>query len=444
MVISFAQAQWMYTDLTEAKTRVGSTTLGTKVYIAGGDKIDVDFSLVEIYNAPDDSWTYAELSFARTFPVGVSCGGKVLFAGGWVGENGVSDVVDIYDTVTQEWTVAHLSEPRFLISAIAYGTKVLFAGGLNLISMTASNVVDIYDVETGDWEVAHLSEGRFAMGEAVVGDVAVFAGGDKLATEFSDSIDFYNFTTDSWTTKMLFQARGYAAAAAIGDKVMIVGGMTNPSDEYSATDLIETYDLTNESWAFETFPNPRAFIEPACVIANKVYLAGGGNFLASGGHWASNTDLLDIYDYGNGEWALEHLTKPLVNHSVTSLITPELGYLITSGGTSNNVLSSRVEILIDPSVGVEEVVSRQSSVISYPNPFSDFTTIEYGLEHSATVNLSIYNNFGQKMVALVDGEKSIGRHQVRWDASSLPAGIYYYRLTTADCRLTTFGKMVKY
>jgi hypothetical protein len=91
--------------------------------------------------------------------------------------------------------------------------------------------------------------------------------------------------------------------------------------------------------------------------------------------------------------------------------------------------------------GIPSVRSLQFAVRSYPNPFSGYTTLEYELEHDVTVNLSVYNHLGQRVAVLVDGEQVAGKQQVQWDAGALPAGIYFYRLTTDDRRLTT-GKLV--
>jgi hypothetical protein len=92
-------------------------------------------------------------------------------------------------------------------------------------------------------------------------------------------------------------------------------------------------------------------------------------------------------------------------------------------------------------VSIAEVSRQPSAISSYPNPFSSFTTLEYELEHSSNINLSIYNHLGQRVVMLVDGKQAAGRQHVRWNAETQPAGIYFYRLTADDYRLTT-GKIV--
>jgi hypothetical protein len=109
--------------------------------------------------------------------------------------------------------------------------------------------------------------------------------------------------------------------------------------------------------------------------------------------------------------------------------------------------NSREEVEAACTVGLGEsaVGGQRSAVRNYPNPFSDFTTIEYELECASHVNLSIFNHLGQQFAVLANGEQAAGKQQVLWDAEGLPAGVYYFRLTTNDQRPTTeTGKIVKY
>ena len=60
------------------------------------------------------------------------------------------------------------------------------------------------------------------------------------------------------------------------------------------------------------------------------------------------------------------------------------------------------------------------------------TMINYQLPMTNDVELSIYNQLGQKVVTLVDKKQNAGYHQVEWDASGFASGIYYYQLNTGD------------
>ncbi len=77
---------------------------------------------------------------------------------------------------------------------------------------------------------------------------------------------------------------------------------------------------------------------------------------------------------------------------------------------------------------------------NYPNPFNPQTTFTFSLPVAAHANLSIYNILGQKVVTVLDEKVSAGEHSISFDASDLPTGIYFYRLSTENA--TSTKKMV--
>jgi subtilisin family serine protease len=67
---------------------------------------------------------------------------------------------------------------------------------------------------------------------------------------------------------------------------------------------------------------------------------------------------------------------------------------------------------------------------NHPNPFNPATIIEFYLDRSEHVQLTIYNLLGQNVETLLDKHLDLGMHKVRWTASGLASGIYFYRLQT--------------
>lgn len=83
-----------------------------------------------------------------------------------------------------------------------------------------------------------------------------------------------------------------------------------------------------------------------------------------------------------------------------------------------------------------------------PNPFNPATTIGYELEAAGPVSLQIYDLKGRLIRTLVDDSQDAGSHQVMWNGKnreglSAPAGIYFYRLRSADATETRRMTLVK-
>jgi xylan 1,4-beta-xylosidase len=65
---------------------------------------------------------------------------------------------------------------------------------------------------------------------------------------------------------------------------------------------------------------------------------------------------------------------------------------------------------------------------NYPNPFNPATKITFTLPRASKIELSVYNQLGQKVTTIADGEYSAGTHQLSFIADNLASGIYYYRI----------------
>ena len=90
------------------------------------------------------------------------------------------------------------------------------------------------------------------------------------------------------------------------------------------------------------------------------------------------------------------------------------------------------------SLGEDESGLRTSSLelktsIS-PNPFNPITAISYQLPAVSYVNLRIYDAAGRLETELVNGQRDAGMHQVTWDASGLPSGLYFCRIEAGNFR----------
>jgi thiol-disulfide isomerase/thioredoxin len=66
---------------------------------------------------------------------------------------------------------------------------------------------------------------------------------------------------------------------------------------------------------------------------------------------------------------------------------------------------------------------------NYPNPFNPVTTINYQIANNSYVILKVYDVLGKEITTLVNEEKKAGNHEASFNASNIPSGIYFYKIT---------------
>jgi hypothetical protein len=94
-------------------------------------------------------------------------------------------------------------------------------------------------------------------------------------------------------------------------------------------------------------------------------------------------------------------------------------------------------VLIDSGSNIVSVGNEKQHVIvdrfalhqNYPNPFNPQTNISYSLPRASAVTLKIFDVLGREVMSLINNEQeSEGVHEVTFDATNLPSGVYFYRL----------------
>jgi len=77
-------------------------------------------------------------------------------------------------------------------------------------------------------------------------------------------------------------------------------------------------------------------------------------------------------------------------------------------------------------VGFEQI-KRESPTFdfsTYPNPFSNQSTVAFSLLESEYVNITIVDISGKEHINVLSGNLEKGKHKIVWDTSHLQTGIY--------------------
>ena len=65
---------------------------------------------------------------------------------------------------------------------------------------------------------------------------------------------------------------------------------------------------------------------------------------------------------------------------------------------------------------------------NYPNPFNPTTNFGFRIADCELVTLKVFDVLGREVSTLVNEVRPAGAYAIRWDASSLPSGVYFYQL----------------
>ncbi len=80
---------------------------------------------------------------------------------------------------------------------------------------------------------------------------------------------------------------------------------------------------------------------------------------------------------------------------------------------------------------------------AYPNPFNPTTTIRFSVPDPTAVTITVYDISGREVRRLANRVFAAGVHEVRFDASGVPSGVYYYVVRTKEHSVTRSVLLLK-
>jgi hypothetical protein len=296
----------------------------------------------------------------------------------------------------QDFTLTTQLEQGALISSFAFSGTNIFAstnawasGSPNAVFLSGDNGATWTKVNTG------LPTTSYIPSLAVIGTNLFAATGTGVYLSTNNGT--------SWTS-VSNGITGFVRSLAVKGTDLFAGTAngvfrtTNNGTNWTATSL--THNMTS-----------------LCVVDTNLF----------GGTWAEGA-----YYMVNSNSTFKSMGLPSVY--VTGFAADN-GVLYAS--TSDNTVWKRsiAEIL----TGVKD--ARQAPVEfnlsqNYPNPFNPTTTINYSVAKSGSVELKVYNIMGKEVATLVNEQKGAGNYEVRFDASKLASGVYFYQLKSGDLILT--------
>ena len=139
------------------------------------------------------------------------------------------------------------------------------------------------------------------------------------------------------------------------------------------------------------------------------------------------------WDFGDGS-AKGSGSKPSHQYGSDNTYTVAMTATGKSGCTST--IDEKITIVI---TGLEKVSDNGFGFEIYPNPFNDHTNINYTLDKSSFVKMTIYDLTGRAVVTLINSNQDIGTHHLNFDVcknQDISPGSYIVQMQLLDRVIT--------
>lgn len=116
-------------------------------------------------------------------------------------------------------------------------------------------------------------------------------------------------------------------------------------------------------------------------------------------------------------------------------------FCVSGDELSNTMLSSYPLLSLltatCSATGVNNVAAANFSLRNYPNPANSSTIIEFQTANSGNLQIKLYDEVGNEIETVIQGNYSPGSYTVDMDTHLLPKGVYFYTLQQGDKKLTS-------
>jgi len=168
-------------------------------------------------------------------------------------------------------------------------------------------------------------------------------------------------------------------------------------------------------------------------------------------NWQEAPDAVEYYLDVSYDWMFSNYIEGYENlnvalatsYNVLTNIEPGISYFYrirAHNGVEMGPYSTAIQILI---TGMDEFaeVTNIDNFQCYPIPLRNFGTVSFELKTNSKVTISLFNKIGQSVLEIYNGDVSKGEHNITFNTSDIPSGMYFLRMKVGDEVLTK--KIVK-
>lgn len=382
--------------------------------------------------AQSSVWTRkADMPTARNAHAVGTVNGKIYAVGG---EQSLSKVLEEYNPVTDNWIkMTNMPTARGWLSCNSVNDKIYVIGGYSTaFSQSTAPIVEEFNPTTDTWTTrSPIPSARWGHGTGTVnGKIYVIGGAINWPVDnYYKKTEEYDPSTDTWVTKSSIPSRRWGlSCCVVNGKIYAIGGYY-----YGTVSTVEEYDPTTDSWTSKSpMPTARWGLTTA-TVNGKIYAIGGGNVYPP----TKSYKTVEEYDPITDTWTTK-TPMPVGRIALAPASVSIDGKIYVIGGGGISASEAHAEVYVyDPMIetGVGNNIIHHSNFHlyqNYPNPFNPTTNIKFNLPKPEKVMIEIFNEIGQKVSVLVDETMPCGSHELKFSATNLPSGIYFYKLQAGE------------
>ena len=441
--ITFAQnyGWWQQVDsLNEARYNHSSILLANGNVLVVGGAVEGEAKSCEIYHVDTGHWTKAaqtHLYFGMLRLVLLSSN-RVLAVG-----SASTRFCEIYNPEQDSWEITDSLKTgrvlRWHQAVKLLDGRVIVIGGYTYDVLHSEEATlkscEIYDEKTGKWGLADSMKTRRSSHSAtLLKDGRVLVAGGGISPNPLSSCEIYDPTLNKWSdaAPMNIPRERHSAVLLPSGKVLVIGGFSN--DNIDRTRSCELYDPSQDKWTLVDSIQNSSATEAAFLINDRDLLLIGKNY--------QQQLVWEIYDYI--EFRSKYVGYFNDGSFVNSKVQLKDGRILVSGGMKTKnyevFFATKKCWMFDKNITSVAATNNQTSqdifFQNYPNPFNPTTKISFSLQQKSQIKLKVFDVLGREIQILADGVYEAGKHEVEFNATNLPSGVYFYNLTTGSNSIT--------
>ncbi|MBS1494683.1 MAG: T9SS type A sorting domain-containing protein [Bacteroidetes bacterium] len=255
----------------------------------------------------------------------------------------------------------------------------------------------------------------------------------------SETITSYNLLKKGNSETIWLGYQKWADAGYSNGDSVFIQTSTNEGNTWQTKSKFNGYQIFEVSMQNE---NSIDFIvRPYVSGGNKLLLRstnGGVNWFADSLNFGFTVSGVSFINNNTGWISANGNLYKTTNNGVNWInqLSGFTGTVFMKDSVNGICYGSNGKIFITGTGGVTNIISGNgmpnafSLSQNYPNPFNPSTIISYQLAINSFVQFKIYNALGNEVQTLVNKKQNAGSYSVDFNATSLPSGIYFYKLVT--------------